>query len=229
MPSWIIDEYKQMYAFVVSNAKVSGKVDQDMRRSLCPGRWKWLFGFILFIWIIIYYKINTSETISTLFESKTTNINRRGNSRFEEDWCRMKRYQRDWERILKPCKNNLTWVERIPSENAMATDPDQSYITLWDINDAGQFSHVAIQTVTSEGKLKHFGGDAWRVHMTGPSAIAPVVIDHTNGTYEITFLAMEPGKYWVEMMLDYTTCDGLRDPPTDWFKRGKEVYDWLRP
>ena len=213
-----------MYTFAASNAKVSGTVDQNMRRTY---RYKCFFGIILFLWIIIYYKINTSESVLTFFESKTT-TNKLISSKFEEDWCRMRKYQRDWERLLKPCKDNLMWVERIPSQNAMATDPDKSYITLWDINDVGAFSHIGIQTVTSEGKLKDFGGDAWRVHMTGPASIAPAVIDHTNGTYEIMFLAMEPGKYWMEIMLDYTTCDGLRDPPSDWFKQGNEASDWLR-
>ena len=34
---------------------------------------------------------------------------------------------------------------------------------------------------------------------------------------------MEPGEYKINMILDYTLCDGLIDPPMDWFKNGKGV------
>lgn len=75
--------------------------------------------------------------------------------------------------------------------------------------------------MTSEGKLKTFGGDSWRVYLRqGPSSLAPVVLDHTNGLYEVLFLVLEPGLYSAQVYLDYTLCDGFRDPPIDWFKIG---------
>lgn len=74
--------------------------------------------------------------------------------------------------------------------------------------------------------LKTFGGDAWRVYIRqGPSSLAPQVWDHGNGLYEVVFLAMEPGDYSAQITLDFTLCDGLRDPPVDWFVKGLEEYE----
>ena len=85
----------------------------------------------------------------------------------------------------------------------------------------GEFSRFYIQSVTSNGYLKKTGGDSWRVYIRqGPASLAPMVIDHDDGTYEVMFLAMEPGNYSAQVFLDYTLCDGFRDPPEDWFIKG---------
>jgi len=44
-----------------------------------------------------------------------------------------------------------------------------------------------------------------------------------NRTYEFVFLITEPGNYQVEAILDHSLCDGLRDPPSDWFIVGKFI------
>ncbi|EDO28046.1 predicted protein [Nematostella vectensis] len=49
--------------------------------------------------------------------------------------------------------------------------------------------------LTRNGMKKLIGGDAWRVHLTGPASFAPTVIDNEDGTYDILFVPMEPGKY----------------------------------
>ena len=143
---------------------------------------------------------------------------------FHQNWCRMSKARLEWRSILAPCVGNTrlgVTKEGWGRENA--TDPVKSYISLWDIRPVGQFSKFSIQSQTSDGRLKKIGGDAWRIHLTGPSSIAPTVFDLNNGTYEVLFLAMEPGVYKAEIMLDYTLCDGLRDPPDDWFKLGRYI------
>ncbi|XP_032221806.2 uncharacterized protein LOC5520721 isoform X4 [Nematostella vectensis] len=139
---------------------------------------------------------------------------------FTENWCRVENMRRDWKQVLRPCRENLTWRENVPSNNPLSTDPELSYITLWDIRPVNQFSRIVIQSQTRNGIKKLIGGDAWRVHLTGPASFAPTVIDNEDGTYDILFVPMEPGKYRLEVMLDYTLCDGLRDPPSDWFIKG---------
>ena len=76
--------------------------------------------------------------------------------------------------------------------------------------------------MTSRGSSKTFGGDSWRVYIRkGPSSLAPVVFDLNNGLYEVLFLVLEPGSYTAQVWLDYTLCDGVREPPDDWFIKGK--------
>ena len=75
--------------------------------------------------------------------------------------------------------------------------------------------------MTSNGDLKKTGGDSWRVHIRhGPASLSPLVVDHDDGTYEVTFFALESGNYSSQVFLDYTACNGFRDPPEDWFIKG---------
>lgn len=141
---------------------------------------------------------------------------------FERHWCRLQKLRVDWEGLLSPCVGNTKWSETSPEwKNQPPTDPMASYIYYWDINPAGEFSRFFIQSQTNDGTRKTIGGDAWRIHISGPAYIAPNVIDLKNGSYEVLFLVMEPGVYQVEVMLDYTLCNGLRDPPADWFIKGE--------
>ena len=94
-------------------------------------------------------------------------------------------------------------------------------IVLFTFCSLGEFSRFYIQSVTSDGRLKRTGGDSWRVYIRqGPASLAPMVVDHNDGTYEVMFLALEPGNYSTQVFLDYTLCDGFRDPPEDWFVKG---------
>ena len=86
---------------------------------------------------------------------------------------------------------------------------------------SGEFSRFFVQSVTSDGHMRKTGGDSWRVYIRqGPASLAPTVFDNDDGTYEVMFLVLEPGNYSVQVFLDYTLCDGFRDPPEDWFIRG---------
>lgn len=141
---------------------------------------------------------------------------------FMIQWCRIRRARVDWEQMLKPCKGNLAWGSKLPGwELEQRTDPDESYISLWDIRPCGEFSRLSIRTLTSNGMEKKIGGDSWRVHLKGPASVAGTVFDHMNGTYEVLFLITEPGDYQVEAILDHSLCDGFTDPPPYWFVVGR--------
>lgn len=139
---------------------------------------------------------------------------------FHQQWCRMHRWRVDWEQMAKPCENQMAWEQR-PKSSEWKTDARSSFIVKLEIQPAGQFSRFFIQSVTKNGVMKGFGGDAWRVYMRqGPASLAPQVWDHDNGQYEVLFLPIEPGYYSAQIILDFTLCDGLREPPVDWFIRG---------
>ena len=139
---------------------------------------------------------------------------------FKRDWCRIRRLRVDWERILEPCRGKTAWREK-QLEAALLTDAENSYVSLWDIRPAGEFSRFSIQSQTAAGQLKTFGGDSWRVHVNGPVSVAGTVFDLMNGTYEVVFLPTVPGEYQLDVMLDHSLCTGLTDPPPHWFVAGK--------
>ena len=138
---------------------------------------------------------------------------------FMKDWCRVRHSRTDIESVLGPCRNHIKWTYE---RKGVRTNASTSFISDWDLKPAGQFSRFFIQTVSSEGSLKTTGGDWWRVLIRSPVAsLRPAVFDLDNGLYEVVFLIVEPGIYHVSITLDYTLCDGFRDPPENWFILGK--------
>ena len=126
----------------------------------------------------------------------------------------------DWRGVLEWCPgglgNNggLTWG----LENR--TQASKSFISFIDVRPAGEFSRFSIQSQTHDGRLKTCGGDWWRVHVYGPSTLAPSVVDHGNGTYEVLFLVMEAGDYKVDIQLEATLCGRLRNLALTWLESG---------
>ena len=138
---------------------------------------------------------------------------------FMRNWCRVRQARTDIQSVLGPCRNRLRWTYE---RTGIRTNASTSFISGWELMPAGQFSRFFIQAVSSEGTLKTTGGDWWRVLIRSPVAsLRPAVFDLENGTYEVLFLVVEAGIYHVEITLDYTLCDGFRNPPKDWFILGK--------
>ncbi|KAJ7392262.1 hypothetical protein OS493_013641 [Desmophyllum pertusum] len=114
---------------------------------------------------------------------------------------------------------------KINRSNAAISD-----VIFTDIRPAGEFSKIFIQSKTSDNRTKLIGGDTWRVYARGPSnsSVAATVFDHNNGTYEALLFITEPGVYQLLIYLDYSLCDGFRDPPRDWFIKGNAQGDYHR-
>lgn len=146
-------------------------------------------------------------------------LSRKVSTEFMTHWCRQQRWRLDWKGMISPCESKMAWNSSRDKKNA--TDPNTSFISLWNIKPVGEYSRFSIQSQTKEGLPKTQGGDTWRVLLRGPSTISPTVFDHGNGTYEVLFLALESGVYIANITLDYTLCDGFKDPPQDWFMIGK--------
>ena len=208
-----------------------------MAITACPSRSisrKSLTVLALCVFAYVYwmhYRYKVHVTLSKQQHLRTVKNSTRNNqiyADFIETWCRLKLFRTDWKRVLRPCADNMEWGKNTGYwRHQTRTDAAKSYLTLWDIRPAGQFSRFEIQSVTKDNLDKKIGGDSWRVHIRGPSSMSPTVIDHNNGKYEVIFLVLEPGKYDVEVVLEYSLCDGYKDPPRDWFIKGLFVKQYL--
>lgn len=171
----------------------------------------WTLTIILFVYLKWYFPLYLTST-----------VNRNSLLDFRKDWCRVRSVATDWKQLRSTCEGNAKFGVNLPGwglENR--TDPATSFITVMDIKPAGEFSRFSIQSQTHNGLPKTIGGDDWRVLIWGPSVLAPTVIDHGNGTYEVLFLILEPGTYFASIVLDYSLCDGMKNPPDYWFMIGK--------
>ena len=171
----------------------------------------WALTITLFVYLKLYFPLHATETIK-----------RNGILEFRKDWCRVRRVARDWKLLGASCEGNTKFGVDLPGWGIQnKTDPSKSFIPFMDIKPAGEFSRFSIQSQSYNGKPKTIGGDDWRVLIWGPSVLAPTVIDHGNGTYEVLFLILEPGTYFASIVLDYSLCDGMKNPPDYWFMIGK--------
>ena len=141
---------------------------------------------------------------------------------FKTDWCRIHQANIDWKNFLAPCYKHTKWMIKNKGwkNKMLRTSAAKSFISKWDIRPAGEFSRFFIQSKTTSNHTKKIGGDSWRIHIRGTSSVSATVFDHNNGSYEVLFLLMEAGFYQIEISLDYTLCDGFKDPPVDWYKKG---------
>ena len=177
-------------------------------------------GVLLFLCLLYFTGVMNNATVhsSNQVPRNPLSVIMRRLQDFQHDWLRQRRARVDWENIIKPCVDNMAWGSvkehwgKTNRTNATASD-----IIFKDIRPAGEFSKIFIQSKTSDYGTKLIGGDTWRVYLRGPTSIAATVFDHNNGTYEALFLITDPGVYQLMIYLDYSLCDGFKDPPRDWF------------
>ena len=189
---------------------------------------KTLFGIFIVALIVTYtrylsqnisQKIKPYDVAANVDGSKLGTIN--NTEKFISQWCRIFKGRTDWKSILAPCAGFLTWESRKILKSSLETDVGNSFVVMQDIRPAGEISRVFLKTRLKDGSDKTIGGDSWRVKINGTATINAHVTDHKNGTYEILFVCMDEGVYFAYIYLDYTLCNGLRDPPEDWFRKGK--------
>ena len=128
----------------------------------------------------------------------------------------------DWESILGPCSNNTLWTNRTQRhhEAKWRSNALKSSITECQINPAGSYTKFLLESKTKDGTRKSSGGDFWRAEVTGTRYQHGYVRDLNDGFYEIWFRITEPGNYTLNLILEYSVCDGLKDPPEGWFEKG---------
>lgn len=95
-------------------------------------------------------------------------------------------------------------------------------------NPAGEHTRLRIDTYTGHGVLKSFGGDSIRVSFRGPDVVSAAVFDLQNGSYDALALLVTPGEYGVEIILDYSQCNGFKDPPSEWYIKGRILLFWCQ-
>lgn len=176
---------------------------------------------LLFVSIVISLMfLEVSGQYSLVSNNAPQMLNAQNLDDFERELCRERWYRLDWQYILRPCLGRTVFGRNMyPS--ALQTNPSLSTVSSMDIKKAGQYSKLTIQTFTHFGMQKNIGGDTWRILITGPSSLQPIVHDLNNGQYEIPFLILEPGLYKADIFMEGTLCNQYFDPPTDWFKKGK--------
>ena len=188
-------------------------------------------SIVLLILVLVYiagyitFRARLNQTAPQIASDMNLVAGRKRLNKFLADWTDENEARYDWKKLIAPCENKTAWKETTEWwKKQNRTDPVKSFISLWEIKPAGQYSRFFIQSQNSRGMAKHRGGDSWRIHIYGSASINPFVRDLGNGTYEVKFLVLDSGRYKAYVYLDYTLCDGIKDPPLRWFIQGKILY-----
>lgn len=163
------------------------------------------------LWLAIQQLLLPNEFVRRLFVSP-----RVGNVDFlqlKRDWCRVRSKRVAWREMLEPCQEKALFM----TDTRYTTNPTLSHVSQIIANPAGEHTRLRIDTYTGHGVLKSFGGDSIRVSFRGPDVVSAAVFDLQNGSYDALALLVTPGEYGVEIILDYSQCNGFKDPPSEWY------------
>ena len=148
---------------------------------------------------------------------------------FYKYWLLQRQRRFNYTAIMLPCKHAMEWNSYYPDRNASVITSAKTSRAHLDVKPAGQFTRLIIQSYSLLNTTKHIGGDSWRIFVRGKTSVPVTLLDHMNGTYEAFFLLTTPGSYFIELFLEYTLCDGYKDPPSEWFIRGSSIlYFFIR-
>ncbi|XP_066934734.1 uncharacterized protein [Clytia hemisphaerica] len=142
---------------------------------------------------------------------------------FQKNLCHDRWSVMDWQSIIRPCRPYMQFGTEKRSIEKYRTSPKWSHTLGLDLEKTGVFNKITIQTRTADGHNKQEGGDTWRVFVRGADRITPSITDLNNGVYETKFIAMQPGHYKAEIVLESTLCEAFKDPPQDWLKRDSAI------
>ena len=184
------------------------------------------FIFIFLVITIIFWKTwNMEKSYQNCIQSNWNKINQRTKpsncyDEVKTNLCS----KRSWKDLMKPCKDRMKWDNQSSDRNS-STNLLLSKISI-QLNPPGVLSFINIQTVDILNRSKSIGGDFWWINLIGPSSFHIDITDNSDGTYQGFFELMEHGRYDVIVFLEYSLCDGIRDPPHWWFRKGKFLV-WL--
>ena len=85
--------------------------------------------------------------------------------------------------------------------------------------------YIKIQTFNRRGIKKNTGGDWWRGSVIGGDKQNSLrwsvrIVDRNDGSYIGVFPIRFSGEFRLEIYLEYSLCEGILDPPFDWFSKG---------
>ena len=145
---------------------------------------------------------------------------------FAKEMCDQRNLYMNWKLQLAPCMEYTNFNNSIPRN--LATSANLSHVDEMIIRASGDYSTIVIKSCDKFGSPKTIGGDEWRVQVVGPSFVEPQVQDLQDGSYRVSFLIFEAGRYEIKVRLENTLCDGFKDPPFDWIKKSRKFHFCVR-
>ena len=173
--------------------------------------------FILAVGSLLYVKITYKELYESFRFNQNIDKQRYDRNVYRND-LPVQCHTRSWRDLIVPCINDMSWKNKSIGARTK-TNLDFSDIFIKS-HPPGRENDVIIHSRNHLKQRKYYGGDYFWVNIIGSASTYVDITDNLNGTYIGKFELIEAGKYILDISLEYTLCDGLRDPPKWWFKKG---------
>jgi len=153
-------------------------------------------------------------TINYMNHESTINI-----KHFKSEYIQRQLTPLSLEQISSPCMNRIDWVKRLRDRKNLTYAPN-TVVKLEKISKNETYK-IELYTYDKIGKNKTFGGDSWLVKIKSDiTSFSIDLSDNLDGSYTSYFSLPQAGTYGVYIILEYSLCEGLLDPPLDFFKTG---------
>ena len=134
------------------------------------------------------------------------------------------------------CRDHLSWTDRVQNSSHLRTQANASLFQFIIYQKSKMASkelkmrdfvgYIKIKTVDMRGFKKAKGGDWWRATVIGENQQKSLrwsvrINDQNDGSYVGVFPIRFSGKFRLEIYLEYSLCEGILDPPFDWFSKGE--------
>ena len=168
---------------------------------------------------------NNSSTRIVILKKHLTNSSKAQNTIKELSFLSLKIdscHHMSWIDRLEVCQHHLNWEERNLNKSKR-TSVKHSLVKVFLADSAGMLNMLYIKTYTLDNKVKTRGGDYFRSFLIEGSKNFKVNInlfDLNNGEYSGVFQIPQPGNYELQITLEYSVCEGMTDPPSNWFTKG---------
>ncbi|XP_057316371.1 uncharacterized protein LOC130657406 [Hydractinia symbiolongicarpus] len=185
--------------------RVGGHIIRKRNSTLLLLLWVIAIGLILNI--VFYYRTNLIAPLTIT-------------SYYHDSYSEKASTEITWRSILKPCEGKTAWSRRV-KDKSKRTNVSLSEFSLT-FNGLSGRAEIVINTYDSNGEKKQAGGDSWMIRVNGAASMYVQMRDNNDGSYHTYFELPEVGTYKVVAILEFSLCDGLRDPPPWWFTNGTQ-------
>ena len=128
-------------------------------------------------------------------------------------------YLKPWKQLLASCDEKMFFQKHFNMSNITSTEESEPEL-LRSVNKTSL--HLKLYSKNKRKEYKTVGGDFWKVTVYNKYVSFVVdMIDNNDGSYEAVIKSDREGEYNIKLVLFFSDCEGLMDPPSNYFKIGK--------
>ena len=131
-------------------------------------------------------------------------------------------YLKPWKQLLTSCEEKMFFQKHFNMSNITSAE-ESEIVLVRPINKTSLY--LKLYSRNKRKEYKTVGGDFWKITVYNKYISFVVdMIDNNDGSYEAVIKSDRDGEYNIKLVLFFSDCEGLMDPPSNYFKIGNSEY-----